>query len=64
MVDGGDSQARTIKEGYEVACDVDFLGSLEGKKHVHISEHLHFKYACYRNQRRNRFRPRSVMVFW
>jgi hypothetical protein len=25
MVDGGDSQARPIKEGYDVACDVDIL---------------------------------------
>jgi hypothetical protein len=55
MVDGGDSQARTIKEGYGVACDVDFLGSLEGKKHAHISEqHLHFEHASYQNQRRSR----------
>jgi hypothetical protein len=37
-VDGGDSQARAIKEGYSVACDVDILGNLERKERSHLSK--------------------------
>jgi hypothetical protein len=50
MVDRGNSQVRTIEEGYGVACDVDFLGSLERKERAHIpKQHLHFEHACYQN---------------
>jgi hypothetical protein len=56
MVDEGDSQARTVQKGHDIACHVNFLENLKGKECANLSGHIQdIKLHHHQNQRRGGF---------